>query len=769
MSPPLTCPELERWQTVLDESTPAELREDYERHLESCAACQDRLDRARQRDDPLIELARKVGDQTGVTADPAIVRFLDRMHERTYSDAADAGAGAEEGPADLYFLQPSDRPELLGTLGEYEVRDVIGQGGMGVVLKAFDPPLNRLVAIKVMAAAVAGSATARRRFQREAQAAAAVCHDHIVTVHGVHEQDGLPYLVMQYIAGESLQDRLDRSGPLELVEIIRIGLQTAQGLAAAHAQGLIHRDIKPANLLLENGVARVKITDFGLARSVDDVPLTQQGVLAGTPEYMAPEQARGEIVDHRADLFSLGCVLYAMSTAGPPFRGASAVAVLRQVSDAAHVPIRSLNPNLPAWLETLIERLMAKDPADRLQSAAEVAGLLERYLAHLQQPAAVAAPELPPARGSGGKHMTRRLWQVLFSWSGFLLVSALLLELAGIAWCFGGGADEPARKKETAREFYHSFRDRRDITSDFDWDGMDPQGCVTFEPEGLHVTLPVGVPGRRMGTGLQTTIRVKGDFEITMGFEVLKEPRPADAAGATGLYLWLDLDTPGLNRSLLFRAMAAGPRFSSWFHLSDDAGKQVADESRDYRPTQAMKGRLRMVRNGAVLSHYAAEEAGEEFILLGQHPYGAEDVRSVRIGGITGGPKAALEFRITDLRIRAEMVPEAVAPSPPASGREWLAIALAVSFVLTLSLGAWHLVRRRSRLARSAAETAPPSLAPEGVEKPAEPAESTETSGIIAFACSGCGKRLKAKAKLTGKKVKCPACALAVVVPQAAS
>src|SRR5262249_52328274 len=209
-------------------------------------------------------------------------------------------------PSDLYLPNAPPRPNRLGMRGAYEVQEVIGQGGMGVVLKAFDPALHRLVAIKVMAAAVAGSATARRRFTREAQAAAAVCHDHIVAVHGVSEADGLPYLVMQYVAGESLQARLDRTGPLEVVETVCIGLQTASALAAAHAQGLIHRDIKPANLLLENGLARVKITDFGLARMADDVGLTQAGVVTGTPEYMAPEQARGEQVDHRADLFSLG-------------------------------------------------------------------------------------------------------------------------------------------------------------------------------------------------------------------------------------------------------------------------------------------------------------------------------------------------------------------------------------------------------------------------------------------------------------------------------
>src|SRR4029077_12836215 len=141
-----------------------------------------------------------------------------------------------------------------------------------------------------------------------------------------------------------------RTGPLELAEIVRIGHQTASGLAAAHAQGLIHRDIKPANLLLENGLARAKHTDFGLARTTDDVGLTQNGVVAGTPEYMAPEQARGEPVDHRRDLFSLGSVLPALCTGSPPFSGATPLAVLRQVSDGHPRPIRDLNPAVPTWL-----------------------------------------------------------------------------------------------------------------------------------------------------------------------------------------------------------------------------------------------------------------------------------------------------------------------------------------------------------------------------------------------------------------------------------
>ena len=163
----------------------------------------------------------------------------------------------------------------------------------------------------------------------------------MVDIHAVAEANGVPYLVMEYVSGRSLQDRLDQNGPLELIQILRIGMQTAAGLAKAHAQGLIHRDIKPANILLENGVPRVKITDFGLARAVDDASLTQSGVVAGTPQYMAPEQARGEPVDHRADLFSLGSVLYAMCTGQPPFRAGNTVAVLRQVAEETPRPFAS--------------------------------------------------------------------------------------------------------------------------------------------------------------------------------------------------------------------------------------------------------------------------------------------------------------------------------------------------------------------------------------------------------------------------------------------
>jgi WD40 repeat protein len=299
---------------------------------------------------------------------------------------------------DLGFLTASEKPGVLGRLDHYDVLEVVGRGGMGVVLKAFDGRLHRVVAIKVMAAQLATSATARVRFAREAQAAAAVSHDHIVTIHAVEEVQPLPYFVMQYVAGLSLHQRIERDGPLELAEILRIGMQTASGLAAAHAQGLVHRDIKPANILLENGVERVKITDFGLARAAAEASLTHSGVVSGTPQYMSPEQAEGKPIDQRTDLFSLGSVLYAMCTGRAPFRASGAMAVLKRVCEEHPSPIRESRPRIPVWLVDIIDRLQAKEPAKRFQSASEVAVLLAQHLAHVQHPSLSPLPAALPAK-----------------------------------------------------------------------------------------------------------------------------------------------------------------------------------------------------------------------------------------------------------------------------------------------------------------------------------------------------------------------------------
>lgn len=293
----------------------------------------------------------------------------------------------------LKHLAPTDDPESLGRIGGYEVTGVVGAGGMGVVLKAHDRSLDRIVAIKVMSPHLASSGSARKRFAREAKAAAAVLHPNVIAIHSVASEEDCPFLVMPYVRGASLQKRIDSQGPLPLKDTLRIGAQIAAGLAAAHEQGLVHRDIKPANILLEEGVERVTITDFGLARAVDDASMTCSGVIAGTPQYMSPEQARGESIDARSDLFSLGSVLYAMCTGRSPFRAETTYGVLHRIANDNPTPVCEVNSDVPIWLGHVIERLMAKRPEDRFESAAEVAGLLEGCLAHVHQPAAMPLPD----------------------------------------------------------------------------------------------------------------------------------------------------------------------------------------------------------------------------------------------------------------------------------------------------------------------------------------------------------------------------------------
>jgi uncharacterized protein (TIGR03067 family) len=303
-------------------------------------------------------------------------------------------------PNDLSFLSPTEQPGHLGRLGHYEIQEVIGRGGFGIVLRGFDERLHRVVAIKVLSPAYAANGSARKRFIREARAAAAVKNEHVVGIYDVQENADPPYLVMECIDGVSLQDKLDKHGSLGVTEILRIGMQIAEGLTIAHKQGLVHRDIKPANILLENGVERVKITDFGLARAVDDASVTQSGTVAGTPMYMSPEQAEGLTINHCSDLFSLGTVLYAMCTGHPPFRASGTHAVLKRVVEASPRPIREINNEIPDWLEAIVAKLHAKRPEDRFQTAKEVAELLGQHLAHLQQPASAPAPAptVVPAR-----------------------------------------------------------------------------------------------------------------------------------------------------------------------------------------------------------------------------------------------------------------------------------------------------------------------------------------------------------------------------------
>jgi len=425
------CPAPERWQALLAAPPGALPDAAILQHLDGCPACQTQLQ----------ELAAGVAFQGQVAArlrdtDTFAPRPESASHVPPIAEPPDPAAAT---PRAMPPTWSDDRPRqdtvVRERLGRYEILGELGRGGMGVVYLARDSMLGRAVAIKLPTGAWAHDPVALARFLREARAAAAVNSRFVVSIHAVEGGDDGPFLVMEYVRGTSLQQRLNREGRLPTTEIVRIGLAIASGLAAAHERGVLHRDIKPGNVLLaEDG--EVKIADFGLARAVGDEGLTSVEILAGTPEYLAPEQIAAERVDQRADLFSLGSVLYAMCTGVAPFAGPTALAAVHRVAEAEPRPIRELNPEIPDWLERLVQRLHAKGPDQRIQSAREVV----RWLQQGGPPEDVLAVLAPNATARTG-HRRKGLLA-----GGALAVAAAAL--VGWALLAGSGGRDPVAAPE---------------------------------------------------------------------------------------------------------------------------------------------------------------------------------------------------------------------------------------------------------------------------------------------------------------------------------
>lgn len=274
---------------------------------------------------------------------------------------------------------PAFRPDFLNALpasgcrlGGYHLMRQIGRGAMGVVFKAHEPALQRYVALKMLAPSLAACSTSRQRFLREAQVAASIQHENVVSIHAVCEERGTPYFAMEYVAGHCLEDQVENNGPLPVPALTRLMDLLSRGLAAAHEKNIVHRDIKPANVLIEHGTDRVKITDFGLARVTGEAKLTQAGILVGTPLYMAPEIIEGLPANRDSDLFSLGGLLYYCATGRAPFLGQSVASIFREILKCEPVPPRQVRSELPARHERVILRLLQRDPAERFASAEEV-------------------------------------------------------------------------------------------------------------------------------------------------------------------------------------------------------------------------------------------------------------------------------------------------------------------------------------------------------------------------------------------------------------
>ncbi|MCA9129752.1 MAG: serine/threonine protein kinase [Planctomycetales bacterium] len=303
------------------------------------------------------------------------------------ADPADQELTAHELSQLRTHLQPPSHPELLGRIGRYELEQLVGRGGMGLVFRGHDTDLHRVVAIKTIASHLNPRGAARERFVREARASASLTHPHIVAVYDVITDSQLPAIVMQYIPGQTLEQWLKEQGPMPWPTVLQLGIQLADALNAAHESGLIHRDIKPGNVMLEAGCLRALIADFGLVRALDEASLTHTGALAGTPDFMSPEQARGQVLDQRSDLFSLGAVLYTMLTGCPPFHAPQPMAVLNRICHQRHQSVAVVCSDVPMQVSRVVDKLLQKQPRKRYASAAEVRDMLQqlsRSSIHLQ-------------------------------------------------------------------------------------------------------------------------------------------------------------------------------------------------------------------------------------------------------------------------------------------------------------------------------------------------------------------------------------------------
>jgi serine/threonine protein kinase len=433
------CPTSDRLLEMASGNVSTVQAEELVRHLDVCSDCNAAMAAAMERD-PLAKLAREAGwppVQVDHETEQLSRRIADAFETRLNAvmETLDSSPVRHDAELDFSWLEPADSPDELGRLGNYIVFRLLGRGGMGAVFEAEDTRLQRREALKVMLPGVSADRSMKERFLREARSAAAVHHRHVVTIFEVGEAGRVPYLAMELLRGESLQDRLHRDGRLSPSHATDIASQVAEGLAAAHQQGLLHRDIKPGNIWLESSEPAdadqpviVKLLDFGLAKSMGTADgLTQSGVLVGTLKYLSPEQARGAKLDARSDLFSLGCMLYQMLSGSFPFEGSDSLSQLNALATAEPIAIRDRIPQIPDSLAKLIHRLLARNVDDRPVTAKEVVVELRRICGELvdgnASQATVSAVQSPLASGDGGSGIRRRIG--IFS-AGFVPILILL-------------------------------------------------------------------------------------------------------------------------------------------------------------------------------------------------------------------------------------------------------------------------------------------------------------------------------------------------------
>ncbi len=534
-------------------------------HLDECCGCQEAIQQTATGDSTFPELVEHI-DQHQPAKQSAYWSAV-KVVERELATTFVPNVQRDLSKVKLDFLAPPSDPAYLGRLDHFDIARVIGRGGMGIVFEGFDSHLRRSVAIKVLDPQLQENDIARQRFCREARAAASIAHEHVVAMHHVAKSDGdgVPYLVMQLIQGESLEARLAKEGRLPVKDVLRIGMQTAAGLAAAHAQNLVHRDIKPGNILLEAPGGRVKLTDFGLARMAEDIKLTQTGFVAGTPMYMAPEQALGEQSNERADLFSLGAVLYEMATGQPPFAAPTVLGVLKKIADEKPTPIRQLCPEFPETAAVLIDQMLAKRPADRPVSAAALAEafavLLTGFgpLSPLQVPAVAeeaACEAVQAALSKSGQSVCQRkrtLMRIAYSLVG--AAAGIAITLAVVIPLLRQPPEavrSRVRENAVTSDSEPRSHERGDTPTAVLSGNAGPVWAVAFTPDGKTLAMAIddGTVKLWNVTEKRVLSTIKAHPGPVWGMSISYDGRLLATGGDDGLVRVFDLATTNESRSL---------------------------------------------------------------------------------------------------------------------------------------------------------------------------------------------------------------------------
>jgi serine/threonine-protein kinase len=468
----------------------------------------------------------------------------------------------------------------------YEVEELVGHGGMSSVYKAQDTLLERHVALKILHEQYSADDDFVERFKREARSVAQLQHPNIVTVIDRGEEDGCQYIVFEYIDGENLKEYVVRKGRLDVREALEIAVEVARGLAFAHEQGLIHRDVKPQNILL-NGDGRAKVTDFGIARSLDVDGMTQTGTVLGTSNYIAPEQASGQRVDAHSDVYALGAVLYELLAGDVPFPGESFVAVAMKHMHEPAPNLLDVRGDVPLRVAAAVDRALEKDPEQRFPTMDAFAAELEACLAELDEPDGEATMVIPSARRAPKRRKQVSRWPIVIGLLALLAIAAIVIGFFAIRGSGDNNATPPPASKliaVTGATSYDPFGDNREEHSAAAVNTTDHNPATYWSTERYDTAPSLGKPG--VGVVLDAGAVVDLSQLVvetdTPGFTAQIEA--TNTQGATPEKI---SDSKVVGRTTTFDLSSSGPKqyYVIWItKLPPDLQTAHVNEVRAYKP-----------------------------------------------------------------------------------------------------------------------------------------------------------------------------------------